>query len=58
MLQVVWSDTKKIGCGGYSGCTNKFGSGWNNNVIVCRYDPPGNWQGKYFKKVGKLLKKE
>lgn len=52
--QVVWKDTRQVGCGGSTGCNNKFGAGWINNVIVCRYDPPGNWVGKYHFKVGSL----
>ena len=52
--QIVWKDTTQVGCGGNTGCTNKFGTGWNNNVVVCRYNPPGNWAGEYYVKVGSL----
>lgn len=40
--QVVWRDTEAVGCG-YSSCQN------GNSlfeVIVCNYDPPGNFVGE------------
>jgi uncharacterized protein YkwD len=36
--QVVWRDTKEVGCG--------KGQGRGREVWVCEYDPPGNWEGK------------
>jgi len=40
--QMVWSKTKKIGAGKAVVQTGEF-AGWT--VIVCSYDPSGNWQG-------------
>lgn len=40
--QLVWSKTKKIGAGKAVVQTGDF-AGWT--VIVCNYDPPGNWEG-------------
>lgn len=51
---IVWKSTTQIGCavGGLHGeCTNKFG-GVPNTVIVCRYQPGGNWGGKQLQEVG------
>ena len=36
--QVVWRDTKQVGCG-MSLCPNQA------QIWVCNYDPPGNWVG-------------
>ena len=36
---VVWTTTTKVGCGRVQ-CKG-------NDIIVCNYDPPGNWQGQY-----------
>jgi pathogenesis-related protein 1 len=44
--QVVWRDSKRLGCG-VANCTKNspFGSGsWQ--MWVCNYDPPGNFVGK------------
>jgi pathogenesis-related protein 1 len=38
--QVVWRDTKLVGCG-VAACTNGDGEVW-----VCNYDPPGNFVGE------------
>jgi hypothetical protein len=32
--QIVWRNTKEVGCGMRKGC------------VVCRYSPPGNWDGE------------
>lgn len=40
--QMVWSKSKKIGAGKAVVQTGDF-AGWT--VIVCNYDPPGNWEG-------------
>ncbi|NIV04359.1 hypothetical protein GWN26_13675, partial [Candidatus Saccharibacteria bacterium] len=32
--QIVWRDTKQVGCG------------MANGIVVCRYSPPGNFYGK------------
>jgi hypothetical protein len=36
--QLVWDNTKKIGCG-YKNCSG------NNHIYVCNYFPPGNYKG-------------
>jgi pathogenesis-related protein 1 len=36
--QIVWSDTKEVGCA--------VARGGGREVWVCNYDPPGNWAGK------------
>lgn len=36
--QIVWRDTTAVGCG------LATGNGWD--VLVCQYDPPGNYQGQ------------
>ncbi len=45
--QIVWSDTRRVGCG-RARCTSNspFGNDnpWNN--WVCNYDPPGNFVGQ------------
>lgn len=41
--QMVWQDTKKIGAG-YATYTTGPKKGWL--VIVCKYDPPGNYTGQ------------
>jgi uncharacterized protein YkwD len=37
--QLVWRGTKQVGCG-HSQCKG-------NDIWVCEYDPPGNWDGEY-----------
>ena len=37
--QVVWQSTKQVGCGHVT-CKG-------NDIFVCNYDPPGNWEGQY-----------
>ena len=41
--QLVWKSTKQVGCGHVS-CKG-------NDIYVCNYDPPGNWEGQYAKEV-------
>ncbi len=36
--QIVWGDTKEVGCGG--------ARARGREVWVCNYDPPGNWAGR------------
>lgn len=36
--QVVWRDTREVGCGAARGAGNDF--------LVCRYWPAGNWMGQ------------
>lgn len=39
--QVVWADTKRVGCG-RGKCDHGRG-----DIIICSYDPPGNWEGEW-----------
>jgi uncharacterized protein YkwD len=41
--QVVWRSTKQVGCGHVT-CKG-------NDIYVCNYDPPGNWEGQYKNEV-------
>jgi uncharacterized protein YkwD len=41
--QLVWRGTKQMGCG-HSSCNG-------NDIYVCEYDPPGNYEGEYAKNV-------
>lgn len=36
--QVVWRDTTQVGCG--------IAAGGGSTVLVCRYSPPGNYEGE------------
>ncbi|XP_071626351.1 venom allergen 3-like isoform X1 [Temnothorax longispinosus] len=47
--QVVWADTKKVGCGQISYKSN----GWNTKYVVCNYGPSGNWIGQKIYEVKK-----
>ena len=38
--QMVWKDTKQVGCGTASGDGHPF------SILVCRYSPPGNFMGQ------------
>ncbi|MBN2803807.1 MAG: hypothetical protein JXR91_12000 [Deltaproteobacteria bacterium] len=40
--QIVWRDTKKLGCG-VSSCVS---DGWYYDIWVCKYFPPGNIIGQ------------
>ena len=40
--QVVWESTSAVGCG-YGTCQD---DSFNIEVIVCNYDPPGNYIGQ------------
>jgi uncharacterized protein YkwD len=37
--QVVWRGTRRVGCG-HSQCKGL-------DILVCEYDPAGNWEGQY-----------
>lgn len=37
--QVVWWNTARLGCGKATGADG-------NDVVVCNYDPPGNFDGE------------
>lgn len=39
--QLIWKNTKKIGCGAFDCTGNTTASGW---YFVCNYDPIGNFQ--------------
>src|SRR5207237_896711 len=41
--QVVWRGTQRVGCG-HTACNG-------NDIWVCQYDPPGNWEGAYRENV-------
>jgi len=41
--QVVWRQTTQVGCG-MAQCNG-------NDIWVCEYDPPGNWEGQYREQV-------
>lgn len=41
--QLVWKGTGQIGCGATAGCPNANGGIW----WVCRYGPPGNFEGQF-----------
>ncbi|MFN0249508.1 MAG: CAP family protein [Kofleriaceae bacterium] len=41
--QVVWTDTSQIGCGMVQ-CKG-------NDIWVCQYERPGNWEGQFKQKV-------
>ena len=41
--QLVWRGTKQVGCG-HTVCNG-------NDIWVCEYDPPGNWDGEYRENV-------
>ncbi len=41
--QVVWRGTTQVGCG-LAQCKG-------NDIWVCEYDPPGNWEGQYREQV-------
>ncbi len=41
--QVVWRSTSQVGCG-MSQCNG-------NDIWVCEYDSPGNWEGQYREQV-------
>lgn len=36
--QIVWRNTRQVGCG--------LATGKGSDVLVCQYDPPGNWRGE------------
>jgi hypothetical protein len=38
-VQVVWHNTTRVGCA--------VAEGGGDEYLVCRYDPPGNWEGEH-----------
>ena len=55
--QILWKSTTAVGCATYY-CANGLVN-WPNNYAavntVCRYWPPGNWEGEYEMEVPPLL---
>ncbi|MGW0565432.1 CAP family protein [Streptomyces sp. NPDC003016] len=45
--QVVWKETTSIGCARAAGQSSK----WYETYVVCNYQPPGNYQGRYEQNV-------
>lgn len=45
--QIVWRDTTEVGCA-FQECPNGLRN-WRDGheIWVCRYSPPGNWQGQW-----------
>ena len=52
--QTVWRASTSVGCAAKLDCDNKF-PGFKNSVIVCRYDPPGNFIGQNAAEIGPLV---
>jgi Cysteine-rich secretory protein family len=58
--QLIWGNTKAVGCAVVSNA--------EDDILVCRYDPPGNWMGQFpfgesvppkmEKKLGKHIRKK
>lgn len=49
--QVVWKGSTKLGCA-YKDCNNpNVDKGVVGRMVVCNYDPPGNYGGQYQKNV-------
>jgi len=44
--QMVWKDTKEVGCGTATGNNFSWSPGHPAGVLVCRYSPPGNFMGQ------------
>lgn len=36
--QIIWKNTTEVGCG--------LASGGGNDILVCQYNPPGNYEGE------------
>ena len=47
--QCLWKSTKELGCG-ISSCNG----GYNYDILVCQYNPPGNYMNNLENEVGKL----
>ncbi|XP_065218604.1 uncharacterized protein LOC135844371 isoform X2 [Planococcus citri] len=50
--QVVWRDTRKVGCG----LCSKLDNGMTKVMVTCRYSPKGNIRGQFKENVPDLLK--
>lgn len=55
--EVVWKGSTEVGCAAKLDCDNMWpGLGKiRNSVVVCRYNPPGNYRGEYTAQVGSPL---
>ena len=49
--QIAWRGTTEVGCAVKLDCTGMFPNNMPNSVVVCRYAPPGNYQGMYTQQV-------
>ncbi len=49
--QVVWKNSKNLGCATAQGTKNMEGKLYNAFYVVCQYNPPGNVQGQFMKNV-------
>ena len=53
--QVVWRSTTAIGCAVNTDCdVMPFLGGTKRTVVVCHYDPPGNYVGATLQQVGEV----
>ncbi|KAL7272541.1 hypothetical protein RUND412_004640 [Rhizina undulata] len=46
--QMVWKETTSVRCAAVE--CDALLEGWRG-LIVCQYDPPGNWEGKFLENV-------
>ena len=44
--QMVWKDTKQVGCGFASGPGGPGAQYGGTDFLVCQYTPPGNWNNQ------------
>lgn len=44
--QLVWAESKKVGCA-YATCVNMIFPAPYELLLVCRFDPKGNWIGEF-----------
>ncbi|KAG5917414.1 hypothetical protein E4U61_002744 [Claviceps capensis] len=52
--QLVWKNTKTVGCA-WNYCSGGTGKAVGY-YVVCKYSPPGNYQGQYADQVGRQTK--
>ncbi|KAG5944940.1 hypothetical protein E4U59_006579 [Claviceps monticola] len=52
--QLVWKNTKTVGCA-WSYCSGGAGKALGY-YVVCKYSPPGNYEGQYADQVGRQTK--
>ncbi|KAL7272135.1 hypothetical protein RUND412_005077 [Rhizina undulata] len=51
--QMVWKETTSVGCAAVE-CDALLG-GWRGWLVVCQYDPPGNWEGRFLENVSPIV---